>query len=93
MRKKFLSVVLDPSNEAAYHTALGAKGGFELYGNLVLLVAQALDEAVRGDNCWISLGATASKDALCFTLHTGEGKQTVFAPNLQGLNGVVADLL
>lgn len=93
LAKKTVGVVLRPVSETELATFAEAPLKDTPYYHFLRLVASALDEAVKGSNCYITVGTTKSADAVMLTLHQGAVKTPAFGSSLASLGESSSDLL
>lgn len=72
---------------------LKSKEGISRYRDLLIVLADALDMAAKGEDIFVTLGSTRKRDALVLTI-TYQGDKT-FVPgvNLQALADLCSNLL
>ena len=63
MRKDFVKKPLEPTFEQTFRSDPSLGGGLDNAANLVLIIAQVLDAAARGEDCYLSINVTKKKDA------------------------------
>lgn len=68
MRKDFVRKPLEPNFEQTFRSDAAQGGGLDNAANLVLLIAQVLDEAAKGTDCYLSINVTKKRDAAMITL-------------------------
>jgi len=67
-----IGFVLNPNNEEALLQRLGKKEFEATYVDLLQFIAQCLDVAIKGDNCWVNIGMTRDRSGLLLTRHWDE---------------------
>jgi len=69
MRKDFVKEPITPNFEATLSGPPAKGGGADNASVLLLLVAQVLDAAASGEDCYLHIGLTRPKDAAVVKLH------------------------
>jgi len=93
MRKQYTRAELQPTFEETYDQKPELGGGLKGAECLVRLVAQVLDEAVRGSDCFLSIGITRKGDAAVVTLSLNGDKQFATGADWPSLMASVESLV
>jgi len=75
MRKDYVRAQIQPHFERTLNEKPELGGGFKSAECLVRLIAQVLDEAAQGEDCYVSIGVTKNNDAAVMTLSLNGQRQ------------------
>lgn len=93
MKKTFVRAVLQPVAESQVPDLIKDKDFQQGLASLVLLIAQVLDDAAKGNNTYLSIGTTRDKGSMTIAVHQDGVPQSVFADNLEDLFAELKTLL
>jgi len=84
---------LTPTNTFAVNDSLKLKDSHLVYGNLLLVLADVLDSAVKGEDIYLTLGMTRNKDAVLLTITWDRDKLVLSGATLRDLADQAETLL
>jgi len=81
-----IGFVLNANNEEALLQRVGKKEFEATYVDLLQFIAQCLDVAINGDECWINIGMTRDKSGLLLTRHWDDDTLFLVAGSMASLS-------
>jgi hypothetical protein len=89
----YVRAVMEPNNAEYIRNAIADSQGRAVLPNIALLVAEVADAAIAGDNVYITIGITRSRDAILLTLNQSGDKSYAGGETLAQLEDAVLELL
>lgn len=93
MKKDFVRAEMAADQLKVMHQQLAKAEKPTVYFPLLLLMADVIDDAVKGSNTYITLGVTRDKSAIILTVNVGGSKVYASGATLAELADRVNDLL
>jgi len=81
-----IGFVLNANNEESLLERAGKKEFEATYSNFLQLVAQVLDKAIQGDDCWLNIGMTKDRSGLLIVRHWEDDVVYLVAGSLASLS-------
>jgi len=93
MRKDFVKSDLVANQLETLDQELASKTKAEPYHPMIRLIADVLDNAIKGDNCYLTIGTTRDQSAIILSLTVEGQKIYVSSATLYELAGRCQELL
>jgi len=93
MKKGFVRATVGNQNLQTVQDDATVKDGLRAYLGLVSILADALDYAAGGGDCWVTLGLSRDKGALLLTVNNGGSKLYASGATLTELSAAALELL
>jgi hypothetical protein len=93
MRKQFTRTDLEPSVASDLAVVLAEKDGYKPFLAILQVIAETLDDAINGDNSYVTIGITKDRKALMMTVNFASSKMYLAGDTLYEIAQKAAELL
>jgi len=93
MRKEFKATALLPTNADLVRDIKAPADFVKHFHPILQVIAEILDEAVKGEDSYLTLGLNRNRDTILMTLHTGGSKLYVGGEDLVALGSAILEEL
>jgi len=93
MKKAFVRAVMKPDQLETVRKQIIKDTGFQAYQGVALLLADIVDTAVKGTECYATFGISKDRSAILLTIHLGDQKLYAQGATLAEVSSACEELL